>query len=113
MLDFIKPKPGISVDAQIGKENEMVTGVKAEGETFAWENSAVTIAPESIEGEAVVVGKGVVADTISQQGDVVASTIENYTVEASLPLIFLVLLIVGWLAPTPTRIFHIVRGWWK
>lgn len=52
MLDVIKPKPGIAVDAQIGKNVEKTEGVKNETEdqSFAWEDTSVTINPENIEG---------------------------------------------------------------
>lgn len=55
-------------------------------------------------------GKGVVSDKVEQTGEVVASTIENYTVEAPVNLLFLILLIAGWLAPTPTRLYYMIKG---
>lgn len=114
-LDFIKPAPGIEVETQIGKDVEKTVGIKTETDvagnnTTAYKNTSFVIAPENIESEGVVVGKGAASETIEQTGEVVASSIENLTVEAPLPLVFLLLLIGGWLSPTPRRTYRMIKG---
>lgn len=104
-LDLIKPNPGIEVETQIGKENEKTVGLKNEGQVgVASDLSTYSIAPETVDAEEVIVNR---------DSKVVAHTVGDVTIEAPVDFLYLFLLIAGWLAPTPTRIYYIVKGWFK
>ena len=92
-LDLIKPKPSIDVDAQIGKENTMQTGVVVENEVdgnqvYAVDMSTFTLDAEDIETDQVV---------------------GTMNIDESVSMWFILLMVGGWLAPTPTRMFYM----WK
>jgi len=86
-LDLLKPNNGISVEAQVGKENEKTVGFKSEDSvnSFAYDYDNFNIAPENIE-EGGRVG-GIVAD--------------NYTIETPITIPIILLMLLLWALPTP------------
>ena len=95
-LSLLSGKP-VGVNAQLGKENEQVIGVKTE--TTYGNNSyvapATSVRPVSRPSS--------VNQVQAQENNVKADTVENITVHEVPPWIVLVALL-GWLLPTPSQI---------
>lgn len=78
---------GLSVDAQVGKTNEKVTGVKAdEFSLVSKKNTAEFIVEDSKVG------------SITSKGDV--------TIDEKVPLWVWILVILGWVLPSPAEIWR-------
>lgn len=77
-----------SIEAQIGKTNEKVTGVKAEEFTVSKVTDTKT-AEHIVEDSKI--------GTITATGDV--------TIDESVPWYYWVLLILGWMLPSPAEIY--------
>lgn len=96
-LSLLSGKP-VGVNAQLGKENEQVIGVKTEA-TYG-NNSYVAPASTSVRPAA---RPSSVNQVQAQENGVKADTVESITVHEVPPWIVLVALL-GWLLPTPSQI---------
>mgnify|MGYP000636078862 CR=1 FL=1 len=96
-IKLLGGKP-VGVNAQLGKENEQVIGVKTEA-TYG-NNSYVAPVSTSVRP---VSRPSSVNQVQAQENNVKADTVENITVHEVPPWIVLVALL-GWLLPTPSQI---------
>lgn len=77
---------GLSVDAQVGKTNEKVNGVKAD--------------------EVALVSKKNTAEFIVEDSKVGTITGGEVTIEENVPLWVWILVILGWVLPSPSEIWR-------
>lgn len=102
-LSLLKGRP-VGVNAQIGKENDQVVGVKND-----YGGNTVTITPavskdHTPSGSTKSQSKPTKIEQVQSQESVVQSDeVQNVTVNEVPPWIILVA-ILGWLLPTPTQI---------
>ena len=103
-LSLLSGKP-VGVNAQIGKENEQVIGVKTEA-TYGNNSYVAPAAPvdTSVTTSVRPVARPSSVNQVqAQENNVKADTVENITVHEVPPWIVLVALL-GWLLPTPSQI---------
>jgi hypothetical protein len=110
-------KPGISVDAQVGKDNTKQTGVGLQGDRGDITNSTVSknatgvaIGGTTSNTTAEFIDTNVIAET---QNTIKAdnSTIGITNQITNIPPWVLILLVLGWVLPTPLQIFKAFVEW--
>lgn len=101
-LTALGGKP-VGVNAQLGKENEQVIGVKTEA-TYGNNSFVAPPAPVEVTTSVRPVARPTSVNQVqAQENNVKADTVENITVHEVPPWIVLVALL-GWLLPTPSQI---------
>jgi uncharacterized lipoprotein YehR (DUF1307 family) len=117
-LKFLNPfdrSSGISVDAQVGKENTQqnagiaITGDKGDISDSNVSKSSTGVVLGQVTENKVLTDKIDTSIIAEQQTNIKAEQVSN--VFNNIPPWVLILLILGWVLPTPTSMFHSLVEW--
>jgi hypothetical protein len=101
---------GVSIDAQIGKENTNQYGLVAKGETTSTSGTGISLGSKTTGITARSIETSVTAET---QNSIKAenSVIDITNKITNIPVWVLLLLLLGWVLPTPMHIVRSIVEW--